>query len=430
MHAHKVPIVNFQSRATMGTAVLLPQDCLPNSKNRPKGRLSEAIFHSDRASQLRRSTPQATELRDLDSTKRNPPTGRVEWTPKSTLLPLFDHGPDPSQKEVEGRKYKARKPTEVRPTKSLAKSAFDVPAFTILQRPKNKAAADELFEKFLVKVKEEKLKNMVNDHSGPSFVSNIKHQSSTHTKLSEMQLPGSKLKKGGFIVKVEELKVVDMIPSVPKPADRVECYKLGEDLNSTKGQCRNASLTAEPISARRSSDLKALSQVASLKAGSEQQKHLKKTGLVESLKSKQLHQYQPESTEPSGLPRLKRATTDPQFVKQLVGGCRSEVVDIPFSEAKLCNGFIKMASMSCPERWAGPSYFSSPAPSSLPLPKFSVPNQKSLCFHSTGEGHTRNIPQSPDFETPSLELSPLQGVALDVASATKSLRRMLKLDLS
>lgn len=96
------------------------------------------------------------------------------------------------------------------------------------------------------------------------------------------------------------------------------------------------------------------------------------------------------------------------------------------------------------ENWAGPAYSNSPPPSSLPLPKFSMRQMRSVSlellpsnndeFGEAGTAATiagsHSAPPSPIRDAP--EYSPprakMQGFSLDVASATKNLRRMLNLD--
>lgn len=95
------------------------------------------------------------------------------------------------------------------------------------------------------------------------------------------------------------------------------------------------------------------------------------------------------------------------------------------------------------ENWAGPAYSNSPPPSSLPLPKFSMRQLRSVSlelpsnndefggvvtaattpgFHSAPPSPTRDAPEY------SLPRGKMQGFSLDVASATKNLRRILNLD--
>ncbi|XP_022898171.1 uncharacterized protein LOC111411801 [Olea europaea var. sylvestris] len=85
------------------------------------------------------------------------------------------------------------------------------------------------------------------------------------------------------------------------------------------------------------------------------------------------------------------------------------------------------------ERWAGPAYSCSPPPSSLPMPKFSLRSKRAVSL----DLHTA----SPEFDLPpmakSAPASPTRGHSFsstdlfDTAdSATKTLRRILNLDIS
>lgn len=98
------------------------------------------------------------------------------------------------------------------------------------------------------------------------------------------------------------------------------------------------------------------------------------------------------------------------------------------------------------ENWAGPAYSNSPPPSSLPLPKFSMRQLRSVSlelplsnndeFGGAGTAATipgsHSAPSSPTRDAP--EYSPprakMQGFSSDAASATKNLRRMLNLDFN
>ncbi|KAH7297077.1 hypothetical protein KP509_26G052100 [Ceratopteris richardii] len=136
-----------------------------------------------------------------------------------------------------------------------------------------------------------------------------------------------------------------------------------------------------------------------------------------------------------GLARLRRAATDPQITEHL-GHYKTQVIDAHSTQGKLYHGVHRSCSMSLPaERWAGPAFISSPAPSSLPLPKFSLISQKLPSMDA--------IPLSVE-EQKSTTAKPLRlgSVSLksrpppvenesDVAlAATKNLRRMLRLDPS
>lgn len=103
----------------------------------------------------------------------------------------------------------------------------------------------------------------------------------------------------------------------------------------------------------------------------------------------------------------------------------------------------------CSERWAGPTYYNSPPPSSLPIPKFSLRPKRTVSLDlpssisdidlhpvakSAPTSPTRERSPSPDdlFGDSSREGSPspvdLFGDGIDFA--TKTLRRILNLDLS
>lgn len=92
------------------------------------------------------------------------------------------------------------------------------------------------------------------------------------------------------------------------------------------------------------------------------------------------------------------------------------------------------------ENWAGPAYSNSPAPSSLPFPKFSMRQMRSVSLElpSTSSEfsdalRTEALCASSWSEptSPSREVAPVvvQGFVADVASATKNLKRILHLDL-
>lgn len=94
--------------------------------------------------------------------------------------------------------------------------------------------------------------------------------------------------------------------------------------------------------------------------------------------------------------------------------------------------FCKKLSFS--ERWAGPAYSNSPPPSSLPIPKFSVPSKQSVslelaCLES--EIHlypaSRSAPASPKREHGNYARNVFNTACY--ASATKDLRRILNLDM-
>ncbi|KAL0911866.1 hypothetical protein M5K25_017795 [Dendrobium thyrsiflorum] len=80
--------------------------------------------------------------------------------------------------------------------------------------------------------------------------------------------------------------------------------------------------------------------------------------------------------------------------------------------------------LSCSELWAGPTYSISPPPSSLPIPKFSLP-QKHRISLDLPVSRSKSAPASPIGDSRSS--SP--DFFFSTASATENLRRILNLDL-
>lgn len=482
----------------MGTAVLLPQDCLPSYENRHKYHFSDMIYRSESAPRARRNSLQASVLKNAPSAlypdqsrKKYNSTRIVGWSGQSGLLPLSDHGShslhiNMQRKGGEGKKSKARKPAEQRDVNVLAKPTSDVPVFTILQRPKHKEAADELIAKFMKKVDgTEDLNELVDvkeeAQTAPKSgvfnlkVVGLKHQNRSQNAVLDRKVDGFKSENGTFDSKVDGSKsendtkvdgckvqkgVFDMKIDGPKPQNvlldmKVDGLKPQKDIKVDGCKSQNVKIGAsKPTNFvrkkghGRSDDLarsKALNQLPTPKVAAEH-KISKTDEKVENFSCKAVVVNQPARTDSmllGGLARLRRASsTDPQTVNQLLcqySQYRSEVMEVPFSEAKLGldalgHGFTKCtASMSCHERWAGPAYSSSPAPSSLPLPKFSLPNSRASSLEFSPlvvEQYNKHVymqPSSSRLSVPMLP-TPIQGGAWDVAFATKSLRRMLNLD--
>lgn len=80
--------------------------------------------------------------------------------------------------------------------------------------------------------------------------------------------------------------------------------------------------------------------------------------------------------------------------------------------------------LSCSELWAGPTYSISPPPSSLPIPKFFLPQKHSIPLE---------LPISRSKSVPALPIrdsrSPSPDFLFSTASATENLRRILNLNL-
>eukprot|EP00252_Welwitschia_mirabilis_P021733 TRINITY_DN565_c0_g2_i1.p1 TRINITY_DN565_c0_g2~~TRINITY_DN565_c0_g2_i1.p1 ORF type:complete len:509 (+),score=86.45 TRINITY_DN565_c0_g2_i1:812-2338(+) len=100
------------------------------------------------------------------------------------------------------------------------------------------------------------------------------------------------------------------------------------------------------------------------------------------------------------------------------------------------------ANFAPAENWAGPAFTNSPPPSSLPLPRFPMRQLRSVSLElpprrdefdgSPAVAGSMSAPSSPP-RYPSDNASngaKLQGVSEDTVSATKSLRRILKLDFN
>lgn len=484
----------------MGTAVILPQDCLPSYENQHKYHFSDMIYRSESAPRARRNSLKASALKNApsalypDQSRQKYNSSRIaDRSAQSGLLPLSDHGSHSlhiniQRKGGEGKKSKARKPAEQRDVNALAKPTSDVPVFTILQRPKHKEAADELIAKFMKKVDGTEDLNEVVDvkdeaQIGPKSgvfnlkVVGLKHQNRSQNAVLDRKVDGfksengafdskvdgSKSENGAFDTKVDGSKVqkglFDMKIEGPKPQNvhldmKVDGLKPQKDIKVDGCKSLNVKMGAsKPINAARkkghgrSDDLarsKPLNQLPTPKVAAEH-KISKTDDKVENISCKAVIVNQPARSDSmllGGLARLRRASTDPQVVNQLLcqySQYRSEVMEVPFSEGKLGldalgHGFTKCtASMSCHERWAGPAYSSSPAPSSLPLPKFSLPNSRTSSLEFSPlvvEQYTKHVYMQPSASRSSVPMlpTPIQGGAWDVAFATKSLRRMLNLD--
>ncbi|XP_027160611.1 uncharacterized protein LOC113761706 [Coffea eugenioides] len=110
-------------------------------------------------------------------------------------------------------------------------------------------------------------------------------------------------------------------------------------------------------------------------------------------------------------------------------------VDVDYS--RLASSFSGEFNFS--ERWAGPAYSNSPPPSSLPIPKFSLRPKRTVSLDLPSSSASdidfrpiaKSAPASPTRErSPSPDDLFHDGVSLSVDSATKTLRRILNLDLT
>lgn len=437
----------------MGTAILLPQDCLPTAKGRHKANFSDVLYGSDSIPRAR-GTFQGLDSHSFypdQSKQKCNPNRRVGWsaTPGCSSLPgqgqVFANT-NSLQREVDGKKSKARRPVEQRDTKFVSNPVLDVPVFTILQRPKDKEVANEVIAKFLVKVDEAKPTIGLHDSKFDMKVDESKLRSGTQNAFLEVKNGGgSNFKKVMYNPAVEGPKFQESKLDVPKLQGSLLTTKAdwptSKDSKVDRGKHHGVILgSPKPVAKRsgysRFDDLvsaKGLNQMLALKVTGEY-KSLRTAGAAENFSCKLVYANQPARVDnivEGGLARLRRASTDPQIVKHLVGQYRSEVMEIPYSDTKSFHSISRTSSMSCPERWAGPGYSSSPAPSSLPLPKFSLLNQKTSspdCSPLLVEGCSTKLTQPPELGSVRVLPGVLQGGELDVASATRSLRRMLKLE--
>lgn len=104
-------------------------------------------------------------------------------------------------------------------------------------------------------------------------------------------------------------------------------------------------------------------------------------------------------------------------------------VDVDFGKLGSFNG-----ELSFSERWAGPAYSNSPPPSSLPIPKFSIRPKRTVSLDLPSSASdidfhpiAKSAPTSPTRER---SPSPVDLFDDGVDSATKTLRRILNLDLT
>lgn len=92
----------------------------------------------------------------------------------------------------------------------------------------------------------------------------------------------------------------------------------------------------------------------------------------------------------------------------------------------------KEGGLQFSELWAGPAYSNSPPPSSLPMPKFSMRPKRTVSLDLPTAASEIDLPPfSKSAPASPREHSPSPGDLFDIAdSATKTLRRMLNLDIS
>ncbi|KAH7373594.1 hypothetical protein KP509_17G064000 [Ceratopteris richardii] len=500
----------------MATAVLLPQDCLSSNENKRKSRLLEASSW-DGGSQARkgnsRESLSSNNYRVSPATSRgNSSANRSERSVKCTSASMSHVGANSSSSGLngsfEGKKFKSRKPRmtdknmdsrlfpdmpNIAVKKFNSKVSSEVPCYRILQRPKDKDAAKELFAQFFSKAECERVskyecilkvdaaegqcgankepcvssddpisqpnvhwkppEGRVSGYKSKKGTLSMKIQQSLPSNFSDGKLHGLKFKRCNSSLASQEFKILDVDVISSKLDDGESKEKKVQD------QQGGAPVSPEPINLTRRGSIggyevmnrKGLGQLASMKKASACNNIME--GLSQHVTTKVLHQNnlaRLENNGPNCLFKLKRTATDPKIVDESQECSKGGQLNIPFRDVHPNDGLNGSTSMSCPEKWAGSPYYSSPAPSSLPVPKFFLSSRKSYhhlsedecaqsrspspdpvllaaSFYYQEEGYAQSRSSSPDPNFPAPGFCK-QEDGLDVASATKSLRRMLKLD--
>ncbi|KAK8963980.1 hypothetical protein KSP40_PGU016827 [Platanthera guangdongensis] len=109
------------------------------------------------------------------------------------------------------------------------------------------------------------------------------------------------------------------------------------------------------------------------------------------------------------------STLDPNF-----SGCRSEP---PKMSRKTNPITISPDDLCCSELWAGPAYSNSPRPSSLPIPKFSLRQKRSVSLDLPG------LELEDTVLPPEAKSAPSSSPRDSSVSPSENLRRILNLDL-
>lgn len=421
--------------SVMGTAVLFPQDCLRISKSRHGNNLSDAF------SGLPLATDSTFQL--FDSRFFYPDRaihGLVSYDGVGPFNPQRTRNCfalSPLHREVERRKPKYKRLGDPRDVNAAVMAAPNS-AFTILQRPKDTQAANELIARVLTKSYTSRFSNGISESRlGTKIIGTKPCKNVQNGPPDKKKKSGVNGKKGSFDAEMGRSKFQVCNMGLPKSdlsmsVDRVmakgpkgDKYKHQNDMTMgavrPRRSCENSCDYLMPPP-------KWLNQVPPLGINAS----LPTMNAAESNGPKGTYANRPSKvTTGVGAPTsLRRASTDPQIVEQL-GQYRSQVLETPCGQGK---PFTRTTSLPIPEKWAGPAYSASPAPSSLPLPKFSLSGQKVSSFDVSSllvERPKSNI--TKPLESGSVPAAPgslhVEG-ELDVAYATKNLRRMLKLDPS
>ncbi|XP_010932769.1 uncharacterized protein [Elaeis guineensis] len=106
---------------------------------------------------------------------------------------------------------------------------------------------------------------------------------------------------------------------------------------------------------------------------------------------------------------------------------------IPISPSPFPKGASLHDELSYAELWAGPAYSNSPPPSSLPIPKFSLRQKRSISLELPGPPSeitlhplSKSAPSSPTRKSGSSD----DDFFLSTTAATENLRRILHLDIA
>ncbi|MCO5575034.1 hypothetical protein L7F22_028831 [Adiantum nelumboides] len=415
---------------SMGTAVLFPQDCLPISKSRRGNNFTDSF------SRVPVATDSTFQLFDSSDHARH---NFMSYHGVGQLYPyqarhsftLYS-----LQREVEQRKPTSE--TLWCPQEHATLSAIpmsDVPSFTILQRPKGDLTANGFAARFLT------ISDISQSSPKVSELRSGTRANGTKPCKSVQNVPLDKKKRNGLNGKKcffdTQMGKSNCNIGLPRLYDSVSSMSV--DREGAKAPKGEQSKPYNPrmggmIRPRRSCDdilmlSKGLTQLPL--HGFRAEQSLQTLHAAESVSSKGAFTNRASRIHGvvSGPARLRRASTDSQIVEHL-GQYRSQVLQTPSNQG---NAFTRTASMPLPEseRWAGPAYSSSPEPSSLPIPQFSVLGQKIHGSPLLGERQQSNITKPVELGSTFTAPGSHHGNGeLDVAFATMSLRRMLKLDLS
>uniref|UniRef100_A0A1D1XL99 Uncharacterized protein C6orf132 n=1 Tax=Anthurium amnicola TaxID=1678845 RepID=A0A1D1XL99_9ARAE len=138
-------------------------------------------------------------------------------------------------------------------------------------------------------------------------------------------------------------------------------------------------------------------------------------------------------TVPSASPRAMKQQQGPFLSEPPTQPRRSNPISINSMPRPSMSGASFNDQVSDSERWAGPAYSNSPPPSSLPIPKFSLCQKRSLSPElpvpsSGNKVHpvAKSAPSSPNRES----YSYIGDFFFNTNSATQDLRRILHLDVA